>query len=177
MALPKKTGTRDKDKMSNILSRVRAGEKDFTPKEKEMLKEYIKERREKRVERERKEEEERRAVEGEYGVDKKTGLKFKRLPGMPKEAIDASRKKKFQGITQEQLRSMVPDAEDFDLQRLNEAADLFLPHLRVAPSKEEIEELRKERKMQDEARQKAYAEEMAQLEEEMGSNDDGDNRH
>lgn len=85
-----------------------------------------------------------------YSVDPKTGLRYKSLPMTPKEVISAERRTKG-GLTFNQMLKILPLDEDFekinpfDGGDLDDAAGIFLPHLRLAPTKRELEELNRER--------------------------------
>lgn len=80
-----------------------------------------------------------------WRVDPKTGKRYKQLRMSSKEAIAASKKNKNSGLTLEQARQLIAEEEDFDADDLNSAANTFLAHLRVPPSKDELEKLRQER--------------------------------
>jgi hypothetical protein len=92
-----------------------------------------------------------------WELDPKTGKRYKRIAGY-KDGVMNSRqavKNVAKGnISMEQLRMMVKEEPDFNLDDLNGSADTFLAHLRVPPNKEEQAKLREERA----ARQKQYDE-------------------
>lgn len=94
-------------------------------------------------------------VEDEYAIDPETGVRYKKLFSLdPDYTKEFSRSK---GKTIMPWKA-VPDVEDFDVNDLNSAADLFMGHMRVAPSKEEIEELRRRYTEQQRQKDKAYSE-------------------
>lgn len=72
--------------------------------------------------------------ENGYATDPKTGVKYKPLPKT--EWTEG-------GYSVIHVHEDMPDA----LNDLNAAADVFLSHLRIAPSKEEMDRLRKEQAM------------------------------
>lgn len=93
----------------------------------------------------------------EWEIDPKTGKPYKRIAGykdgvMKSRAAVTNVSKK--GATLEQLRMMVEDEPDFNLDDLNGSAETFLAHLRVPPNKEEQKKLLEERA----ARQKQFDE-------------------
>lgn len=84
------------------------------------------------------------SIDDKYAIDKETGIKYEKLPGSSPEAIkEFQHRGKSLGI--EQLRQYTEVVNDFDDLDLNSVAERFLAHLRVAPSKEEIEQMRQER--------------------------------
>lgn len=83
--------------------------------------------------------------DSEYGYDPKTKLKYKKFHRAPKEALQANKDNGRGGLTLEQLMRYTEEEEGFDLDDLNSSAQLFLPHLRVAPSREEVLQMRKDR--------------------------------
>lgn len=96
----------------------------------------------------------------EWEIDPKTGKPYKRIAGykdgvMKSRAAVANVGKR--GATLEQLRMMVEDEPDFNLDDLNGSAETFLAHLRVPPNKEEQKKLLEERA----ARQKQFDEQAA----------------
>lgn len=78
---------------------------------------------------------------GQWRVDPKTGKRYKTLTSTPKEAISAYRKTKGAGFSLSEMRSFVSVEDGFDIDDLNGAAETFMAHLRVPPSKEEREEI------------------------------------
>jgi len=90
-----------------------------------------------------------------WEIDSRTGKKYKKLKGASKEAIRAGRNG---GLTLDQMFSYIEEDESFDVDDLNSAASLFLPHLRVPPSKEEILRLRQERAERMQKQDKEYEE-------------------
>jgi hypothetical protein len=77
-------------------------------------------------------------------VDAATGKRYKKVPGVTREAIVAHRKSP-NGLSVEELLKYSQFDEDFNLDDLTGTAEVFLAHLRVPPSKEEQERLRQER--------------------------------
>lgn len=96
----------------------------------------------------------------EWEIDPKTGKPYKRIAGY-KDGVMKSRAAVTnvgkRGATLEQLRMMVEDEPDFNLDDLNGSAETFLAHLRVPPNKEEQKKLLEERA----ARQKQFDEQAA----------------
>lgn len=96
----------------------------------------------------------------EWQIDPKTGKAYKRIAGY-KDGVMKSRAAITnvgkRGATLEQLRMMVEDEPDFNLDDLNGSAETFLAHLRVPPNKEEQKKLLEERA----ARQKQFDEQAA----------------
>lgn len=74
-----------------------------------------------------------------YAVDEETGITYRKLP---KSEYDSN-------------GNPVLQIQDFDADDLNAEAESFLGHLRVAPSKEEILQLREERARKMRARQQS----------------------
>ena len=92
-----------------------------------------------------------------WKLDPKTGKRYKRIAGYKDGVMDSRQavKNVAKGnISMEQLRMMVNEEPDFNLDDLNGSADTFLAHLRVPPNKEEQKKLLEERA----ARQKQYDE-------------------
>lgn len=79
-----------------------------------------------------------------WAIDPKTGVKYRTLAPSGPEAVKAFEKGGRKGLTLDQLRTFVPEA-DFDVDDLNGAANEFLAHLRVPVPKEEIEAARRAR--------------------------------
>ena len=79
-----------------------------------------------------------------WGIDAKTGKKFRVLPSADPELIKANKASNGAGVPLEMLQQFHEEIDDFD-DDLNKAADLFLAHLRVPPSPEEMEQARQER--------------------------------
>lgn len=87
-------------------------------------------------------------------MDPKTGLYYRTLP-------------KTEWTEGGHSRSTILDEEmPNPFSDLNTAAGLFLPHLRVTPSKKEIQELREAKAKQVRAQNKRYAEVVRAAEEE-----------
>lgn len=83
-----------------------------------------------------------------YAVDKETGKLYKQLPGFKKGVLNSKttiRTAAKGGFGLSELRTMVEEADDFDIDNWGKTADIYLAHLRVPPDKQEIERLRKER--------------------------------
>lgn len=101
-----------------------------------------------------------------YAVDPVTGIRYKKLPAATREILRAD--KKSGGLSIEQMRTMIGEAEDFNLDDLNGAADMFLGHLRIAPDKEEIQRLRDEKIAQAKKQNSEYGEVQERLNEKLG---------
>lgn len=86
-----------------------------------------------------------------WGIDAKTGKKFRVLPSADPELIKANKASNGAGVPLEMLQQFHEEIDDFD-DDLNKAADLFLAHLRVPPSPEEMEQARQERIRKAQAR-------------------------
>lgn len=108
-----------------------------------------------------------------WRVDPKTGKRYKQLPGYKPGVMESKRAianvaKGNVSITQ--IRAMVDEEQDFNLDDLNGSADTFLSHLRVPPDKEEMKRLLAERaerqKIFDAAAAREAAEEQAALDQE-----------
>lgn len=186
-----------REEVRDVLHRVRNGEKNFNDREKAILKKVVEERQRKKSEMtdsENKTNEinrnsKRKSVKGsstipvenivededsKYAVDPKSGEKYRKLPSAPKEVIKSNKK----GMaTMSQLRQFVEVEDDFDGDNLNKAAQLFIPKgLRTAPSKEELQRLRKEREIRMKKQQKEFEDYRDDLMNRFGDNDDGDSR-
>lgn len=88
-------------------------------------------------------------------IDEETGKRYKPMPGFKPGVMSSKSAVKSiasGNVSLEALRSMVEDVPDFSLDDLNGSAEMFLPHLRVPPDKEEQKRLAEERK----ARQKMF---------------------
>lgn len=95
-----------------------------------------------------------------FVVDPKTGVKYKKLAQTPKEAIKAFKENKNMGISD--LSNLIKIDEDwqrieaFGGEGLNDAASLFLGHLRVPPDEREMEEIRRRKAMELRRQQREY---------------------
>jgi len=93
--------------------------------------------------------------DSEWRIDPKTGKRYKDLPGFKKGVMGSkatiTRGAKG-GFGADDLRTMLEDVPDFNMDDLNGTAEMFMAHLRVPPDKEEQKRLAAERA----ERQKAY---------------------
>lgn len=89
--------------------------------------------------------------QSEYKIDKKTGKKYKTLKPQSKEAMAATT---VDGL----LRHMDLNDDIRGFGNLNVAAENFLAPLRVAPTKEELKQLREEKLKQIREQNKEYEE-------------------
>lgn len=99
-----------------------------------------------------------RTEEG-FSIDPKTGKKYKELPGFKPGVLEnkaAVKIAKTVGMTLTQLRATTEMDPDFNLDDLNGSANLFLPHLRVPPNKEEQMRLREEKAKRQQAYNSAF---------------------
>lgn len=93
----------------------------------------------------------------EWAIDQKTGKKYRLLPAASEEMLKAS-KSNGGFLSKEQLERMHKTVDDFDVNDLNSAAELFMGHLRVPMSDEERDAYKKERERRLAAINKKYAE-------------------
>lgn len=80
-----------------------------------------------------------------YAKDPKTGKVYKLLPGASKEAIAAAKRNGGGFTSISDLRKFVKEEDEFNMDDLNGMAEQFMSHLRVPPSPQELERLRRER--------------------------------
>lgn len=105
--------------------------------------------------------------EGDYAVDPKTGLRYKKIKG----AKSGNFKDMQNAEYISDLRALVEQDESFNSidafsgEGMDEMAKLFIPHLRVPPNKEEIEKLRKQKIAQQLKQEAEYNSKQAVLKE------------
>lgn len=106
------------------------------------------------------------AVPEGYAVDPVTGKQYKLLPAAAPEAVRAH-KNNPKGMGLDEFMRYTKADESFDMDDLNGAAELFLPHLRVPPDKEEQKRILAARK----ARERSGAEEYSRYTSSMGTDE------
>lgn len=85
-----------------------------------------------------------------WRIDKKTGKRYKLLAAATPEMIKANKSNHNSGLGIDEARKLIPLDKDFDVDDLDSAADIFMSHLRVPPSKDELRQAR------DDLRQKRH---------------------
>ena len=91
-----------------------------------------------------------------YAIDPKTGKQYKLLPAAAPEAVKAHKSSKH-GMGLDEFMRYTKADESFDMDDLNGAAELFLPHLRVAPDKEEQKRILEAREARERRGSEAYS--------------------
>lgn len=111
-------------------------------------------------------------VEEGYAIDEKTGVKYKVLPGAKPEAVkkfNSMKKADIDNLTFSSMKYFFTEAEDFDIEDLNNTAQDFLGHLRIPPDKDEQKRLREARAQRMKAQEEAYKKNAEKLDEKYGS--------
>lgn len=111
-------------------------------------------------------------VEEGYAIDEKTGVKYKVLPGAKPEAVkkfNSMKQADIDNLTFSSMKYFFTEAEDFDIEDLNNTAQDFLGHLRIPPDKDEQKRLREARAKRMKAQEEAYKKNEERLNEKYGS--------
>lgn len=111
------------------------------------------------------------SIEEGYAIDPKTGIKHRVLPGVKEDAVksfNSLTKKQIADLTFSSMKHYVETMEDFDIEDLDNTAQDFLGHLRIAPDKEEQKRLREERASRKRSQNEQFAKEQERLNKKYG---------